>query len=414
MEALLEAAAAGDEAKVDAMLGSSADPNWTDESGWSPLIMAAKANPNYPSFHNRTALMGACMNGYEDVVKTLLESQADPSIRNDENENALDLAKKKSFNKISNLISIALEMDNVRNRRWREESSFLCHDESIRSEINLEVGGKTLLDFAFETGNSELVAILIGFNATRGNLKDQWSPQDSLMEEGKQEIPEKVSESLRILVIGGTQFMGRQTVEELVAAGHEGLGNAPTHYILISTDSVYMACLRTSQSEEGGVKEESAQRPPSEEHKEELRLRSPYQYEYGSRKLECEESLKVLHDKMVYSHDVVSAIIKTIEAGPRVYGLSLNIAGREQPTMKEFIEMIAEACGGDELSFDENKRSFFPSVDFGPVASSKAQEILAWQPTEIKDWIRRTTAWNDVPANAAYTMAFVRANSYLA
>ena len=109
----------------------------------------------------------------------------------------------------------------VRNRRWRKESSYLCHAESIRTEINLEVGGKTLLDFAFETGNSELVAILIGFNATRGDLKDQWSLQDSLMEEGKQEIPEKVSELLRILVIGGTQFMGRQTVEELVAAGHE-------------------------------------------------------------------------------------------------------------------------------------------------------------------------------------------------
>ena len=40
------------------------------------------------------------MNGYEDVVKMLLDSQADPSIRNDENENALDLAKKKSFNKV--------------------------------------------------------------------------------------------------------------------------------------------------------------------------------------------------------------------------------------------------------------------------------------------------------------------------
>eukprot|EP00960_Hanusia_phi_P071054 767457-Hanusia_phi.AAC.1 len=39
---LLAAAREGDAVAVNAMLDSSADPNFTDEDGWSPLIMAAK------------------------------------------------------------------------------------------------------------------------------------------------------------------------------------------------------------------------------------------------------------------------------------------------------------------------------------------------------------------------------------
>ena len=81
MEALLEAAAAGDEATVDAMLESSADPNWTDESGWSPLIMAAKVRRAVIVAWWRAKLKVCCRNSQEgrlEMVDSLLRHRASP------------------------------------------------------------------------------------------------------------------------------------------------------------------------------------------------------------------------------------------------------------------------------------------------------------------------------------------------
>ena len=87
---LLEAAKAGDQAKVQALLGKGADPNTRGKDGSTPLISMASlgltdsvevllekgAYVNAKDKTGWTALMGAARKGYSDTVRALLEKGA--------------------------------------------------------------------------------------------------------------------------------------------------------------------------------------------------------------------------------------------------------------------------------------------------------------------------------------------------
>ena len=68
----------------------------------------------------------------------------------------------------------------------------------------------------------------------------------------------------------------------------------------------------------------------------------------------------------VYVDDVASAVAAALDAGPVVYGESINVAGCEAPEFEAFVRGIAEAVGIDEadaLVFDAGKPALgFPSV----------------------------------------------------
>jgi len=186
-----------------------------------------------------------------------------------------------------------------------------------------------------------------------------------------------------------------------------------------------------------------------------LVLRDKYQYEYGSNKLACEESLSELRRRtgfcftalrlcdvmgpydnlgiflriqalltkghpvpvarlpgaserlsLVFARDVAAAVLATIEAGSKVHGESINIAGPETPTMEELVTKVAEALGMPQPQFAHDKPAFFPSVSFGAISVSKARELLAWTPTPMDAWVRETVLWYQDSKNAAYTASY--------
>ena len=55
------------------------------------------------------------------------------------------------------------------------------------------------------------------------------------------------------------------------------IGSAPTHYILISTDSVYMSCLPPDAAASSGASEGQATRPGDAQLRQALCNRNPYQ-----------------------------------------------------------------------------------------------------------------------------------------
>eukprot|EP00854_Cymbomonas_tetramitiformis_P007351 gene7350-8748_t len=114
----------------------------------------------------------------------------------------------------------------------------------------------------------------------------------------RKKLGEKFGKEKRVLILGGTQFMGRLTTTLLLKDGHHarasGIGETTSwnvgHYVYISSDSTYMAC--EVGGSPGAVTEAEGKRPAEVEAREILRRSSEYQYEYGSNKLACEEALQ--------------------------------------------------------------------------------------------------------------------------
>lgn len=102
---LMLAALRGQEALVVHLVGQGAEIN---KSGWTPLhyaatgghlrivafLIGAHADLDAASSNGTTALMMGAMYGNAHVVKLLLESGADPSIRNEHQLSALDFAQR--------------------------------------------------------------------------------------------------------------------------------------------------------------------------------------------------------------------------------------------------------------------------------------------------------------------------------
>jgi ankyrin repeat protein len=82
---LFDAVAAGDLARVEALLASGADPNPFDAEGRTPLILAAG-------------------NGHEDLVRTLLAGGADPILTDRMGESALTRAAAHGHGRVAALL----------------------------------------------------------------------------------------------------------------------------------------------------------------------------------------------------------------------------------------------------------------------------------------------------------------------
>lgn len=81
---------------------------------------------------------------------------------------------------------------------------------------------------------------------------------------------------------------------------------------------------------------------------------------------------------IVFSGDVVRCILATIRSGKKAFGQELNVAGAEQRTVREFVALLKEELGVDgEIIWEENVATLFPSVDFGPIDSTKARRCVA-------------------------------------
>jgi len=228
-------------------------------------------------------------------------------------------------------------------------------------------------------------------------------------------------------------------------------------YVYISSDSVYEVC---DKRHEGFTREEDAVRPRDREAREQKSATD----DYGNRKLECEEALAAqaaaggvpyvalrLPDvigprdntyrwwiyqlwvklgrhldtplsvnrklwnqplSFVYGDDVADVIVQVLTLGDTVYNQAFNLALNENPTLVDFLHNVMDALDVDdvEIQADETNQSLqlFPSVRLGPVDTSKAKQMLNWNPTSWIDVVDATVAFYE---NATINKAFENARN---
>jgi len=103
---------------------------------------------------------------------------------------------------------------------------------------------------------------------------------------------------------------------------------------------------------------------------------------------------------MVYSEDVAYMLLSLNDVRDDVFNQAYNLAFRETVTLKEFLTILGEHVGNDNLVFDEstvNGPVYFPSVTRGPVNITKAEKMLQWRPVSSSDGIKKTAQFYSEP-----------------
>ena len=245
-----------------------------------------------------------------------------------------------------------------------------------------------------------------------------------------------------------------------------GLTNDLRLYVFISTDSIYDVCETSGLS--CPVREEEAIRPTDNKKIAD----KAEDEEYGHDKLKCEEYLRShcsdlksgfpyiclrlpdvigpydstgrfwtymlwiqkmamwpVHSKreaeekplsFVFSKDVTRLVVSLLgKIGDKafiskIHSESFNIGFEENPTLNQFLQLIADAIKGGKILFvnekdlpkickpDVNKgKYFYPSVYCPHLNIEKAKEVLGWNSTDLKAAVQETA------------MFFVTADKYL-
>ena len=221
------------------------------------------------------------------------------------------------------------------------------------------------------------------------------------------------------------------------------------HYIFISSDSVYEVCQDVRQQRQGSSllsREAHAIRPKSPT----LRRKMARADRYGHNKLRCEEFLSERKNagegnyvilrlpdvigardntdrffkymlwaiisrplgiplqidsfdmaksqklSFIEARSVASALLGILEMSSRgnlENSTILNLAdGNAHITLEHFLRLMAKNLNIPEPEIIEGTKSFFPSVDRGPISSDLARKMLHpyWTPALLPDAIRRT------------------------
>eukprot|EP00997_Jenningsia_sp_PLL12_P001778 NODE_1295_length_1199_cov_69.111304_g1064_i0.p4 GENE.NODE_1295_length_1199_cov_69.111304_g1064_i0~~NODE_1295_length_1199_cov_69.111304_g1064_i0.p4 ORF type:complete len:134 (+),score=36.10 NODE_1295_length_1199_cov_69.111304_g1064_i0:769-1170(+) len=79
-------------------------------------------------------------------------------------------------------------------------------------------------------------------------------------------------------------------------------------------------------------------------------------------------------------------------AGPEVHGQAFNLGFAETTTLPRLLHGIADGSGTslELLRGEAARKSFFPSVERGPVDIGKALRGLRWRPTPFDEAVRST------------------------
>jgi len=250
-------------------------------------------------------------------------------------------------------------------------------------------------------------------------------------------------------------------------ASVEGLVGVVGHYVYISTDSVYMVSRPPQHT--GFRREDDAVRPESDSERKRLNKLDKYAhgklqgeevlekafrssgfpftslrlpdvfgpYDTSDRHSRYQYWLQISDRfpvhlsadgctrrlSFVYTVDVATAVLAVLEKGSPTFGLAFNIAASETPTLREYLDLTAaalgcaahfaqvpvspETCSGSESdSSSANLLEYFPSVDFGPIDTSKALAQLDWRPTPLAAALQATCvffedAWHRFPDQRA-------------
>ena len=177
------------------------------------------------------AIKGMVQTSYmPDADVMLLLHGQDPLLCNDQGETARDLAACNGHTSLVTLLHAAEVFQALRQGGPCSESRASRLAAQLEPEsVNVEIGGNSLLDAAIHAGNQEFVATLIGKGGTRSStVSGDALPQASHRESPNSgDLPQERAyedqscSGRKVLIVGGTQFMGRVTVSRLVQAGYE-------------------------------------------------------------------------------------------------------------------------------------------------------------------------------------------------
>lgn len=217
-----------------------------------------------------------------------------------------------------------------------------------------------------------------------------------------------------------------------------------THYVFVSTDSVYEVC--DAPIGVPRLESHAALRPTDAAERERLRRGDAY----GDDKLQCEEWLadsrtvpftalrlpdvfgprdgtkrhwsyqllvrisderpiellpseRVRPLSFVFCRDVARAIVGVMLQPERCANTSFNLACDERPTLEQYLTMVAVHLGKLQLNVralgadDDNPTTFLPSVSerAGVLDCELAKRQFGFRPTPLSDALRETVEWHE-------------------
>lgn len=104
-------------------------------------------------------------------------------------------------------------------------------------------------------------------------------------------------------------------------------------------------------------------------------------------------SLQTRSLSFVFAEDVANLLIVLPEYGDNVYNFAYNLAFREQVTLEELLQKMAQHLGVPEVKFDKSNEwgtHYYPSVKRGPLDISMAVKFLRWNPHKLDRGITKT------------------------
>lgn len=102
------------------------------------------------------------------------------------------------------------------------------------------------------------------------------------------------------------------------------------------------------------------------------------------------------HFSWAFAEDVRDAILASLQKGPEVYGMTMNVAHEESVNLRDTAQMIGEALGlgANAVRFDPKREASLPSTDFGGLDISRALRLLRpWRPTPIRQSVQKAVRW---------------------
>ncbi|MCA5012151.1 MULTISPECIES: ankyrin repeat domain-containing protein [unclassified Enterococcus] len=186
---LLEAISAAEIERVHELLQAGADVSMTDEAGRSPLMMAVQQNNlalvkellrfhadvNQKDHTSLSPFICAAANGFDDIVYELLQAGADlPSVNRFGGTALLPSSEKGYLKTVQLCLAAGVPVDHVNRLSWSAllEATILGDGGRLYRDVIRELvqhqadvsqtddSGKNALDYARESGNEQLIAIL--------------------------------------------------------------------------------------------------------------------------------------------------------------------------------------------------------------------------------------------------------------